>query len=154
VSCNGRCWCILCPFDNFFGHLVYFMAVWYVSPNFGTFLPLLVCCAKKNLANLVKPTSENCPQASTRPRRADHSRLHSARSARLDGLQLNQPEPRQQPRPHRPDRVHRHLREPGVAARAPPHRFLRKPTRCQFNSIVCNFQLFSSVKSCFLFIFV
>jgi hypothetical protein len=32
---------------------VHFLAVWYISPRFGTFLPVLVCCAKKNLATLV-----------------------------------------------------------------------------------------------------
>jgi hypothetical protein len=43
---------ILCPFGLFFcnlvyfGHLVYFMVIWYISP-------LLVCCTKKNLATLL-----------------------------------------------------------------------------------------------------
>jgi hypothetical protein len=29
------------------------MAVWNISPRFGTFLPVLVCCVKKNLATLI-----------------------------------------------------------------------------------------------------
>jgi hypothetical protein len=37
----------------FFGYLVYFMAVWYI---FGLFPPVLVCCAKTNLALLFKIT--------------------------------------------------------------------------------------------------
>jgi hypothetical protein len=29
-SCNGRrCWCILWPFGLFYGHLIYFMDLWY-----------------------------------------------------------------------------------------------------------------------------
>jgi hypothetical protein len=53
-SSNGRCWCILCPFDQFSGHLAYFMAIGYIVPSFGTFLHVLVCCIKKNLATLMK----------------------------------------------------------------------------------------------------
>jgi hypothetical protein len=34
------------PFCIPYGHLVYF-------PSFGTFLPVLVCCTKKNLATLI-----------------------------------------------------------------------------------------------------
>jgi hypothetical protein len=49
---NGRCWYISCPFCQFSGHLAYFMAIWYIFPNFGTFLPVLVCCTTKNLATL------------------------------------------------------------------------------------------------------
>jgi hypothetical protein len=30
VSCNGRCWYILWPFGQFYGHLVNFMAIWYI----------------------------------------------------------------------------------------------------------------------------
>jgi hypothetical protein len=40
----------------FYVHLVnlaYFMAIWYILPRFGTFLPVLVCCIKKNLATPV-----------------------------------------------------------------------------------------------------
>jgi hypothetical protein len=29
--CNGRCWCILCPFGTFYGHLPYFKDIWYIS---------------------------------------------------------------------------------------------------------------------------
>jgi hypothetical protein len=42
------------------GHLVYFMIIWYVLWPFGIFmiiwyiLPVLVRCAKKNLATLVR----------------------------------------------------------------------------------------------------
>jgi hypothetical protein len=39
------CWYILCPFGLFYGHLVYFMVVWYI-------FTVLVCCTKKNLATL------------------------------------------------------------------------------------------------------
>jgi hypothetical protein len=35
----------LWPFCRFYGHLVYFMAIWYI-------FPLLVCYIKKNLATL------------------------------------------------------------------------------------------------------
>jgi hypothetical protein len=49
-SCNGKCWfifwpigctyyiaiwCILRPFDIFYGHLVYFVVVWCIFPRFG-----------------------------------------------------------------------------------------------------------------------
>jgi hypothetical protein len=37
---------ILRPFDIFYDHLVYFVAIWYI------FSPLLVYCTKKNLATL------------------------------------------------------------------------------------------------------
>jgi hypothetical protein len=33
-------------------HLVYFMVLWYILGLFGIFLPILVCCKKKNLATL------------------------------------------------------------------------------------------------------
>jgi hypothetical protein len=39
----------------FYVHLVnsaYFVAIWYIFPGFGTFLPVLVCCTKNNLATL------------------------------------------------------------------------------------------------------
>jgi hypothetical protein len=39
-------WSILKPFGIPCGHLGYFMAIWYISP-------VLVCCAKKNLAALI-----------------------------------------------------------------------------------------------------
>jgi hypothetical protein len=29
-SFNGRCWCILWPFEVFYGHLIHFMAIWYI----------------------------------------------------------------------------------------------------------------------------
>jgi hypothetical protein len=43
---------ILCPFDQFSGHLAYIMAIWYISSHLGTFSPVLVWCTKKNLATL------------------------------------------------------------------------------------------------------
>jgi hypothetical protein len=39
-------WFILRPFWNIYGHLVYFVVIWYI------FFPILVCCTKKNLATL------------------------------------------------------------------------------------------------------
>jgi hypothetical protein len=52
VSCNGRCWYILWPFDQFYGHLVYIMAIWHIFPRFGIFYHVLVFCTQKNLAIL------------------------------------------------------------------------------------------------------
>jgi hypothetical protein len=37
---------------TFNGQLVYFMAFWYILRLFTIYFPFLVCCAKKNLANL------------------------------------------------------------------------------------------------------
>jgi hypothetical protein len=34
--CVGRCWYILLTFGQFSRHLVYFMAIWYSFPLFGT----------------------------------------------------------------------------------------------------------------------
>jgi hypothetical protein len=34
---------------------MYFTAIWYILWLFGTFSPVLVCCTKKDLANLVPP---------------------------------------------------------------------------------------------------
>jgi hypothetical protein len=36
-SCNGKFWNILCPFGLFYGHLKYFMAIWYILRPFGIF---------------------------------------------------------------------------------------------------------------------
>jgi hypothetical protein len=36
----------------FYGHLVYFVAVWNIFWSFSIFSPVLVCCTKKNLATL------------------------------------------------------------------------------------------------------
>jgi hypothetical protein len=33
--CNGRFWSILWPFYLFYGHLVYFIVIWYIFPRFG-----------------------------------------------------------------------------------------------------------------------
>jgi hypothetical protein len=54
-------------FGLFYGHLVYFwpfmyyisVAIWYMLWLFGKSFPVLVCCTKKNLANLV--SSRNLP---------------------------------------------------------------------------------------------
>jgi hypothetical protein len=35
-----------------YGHLGYFITIWYFLCSFGTFLPVLVSCTKKNLATL------------------------------------------------------------------------------------------------------
>jgi hypothetical protein len=40
---------------SIYGHLVYFVALWYILWLFGTFFPVLVSCTKKNLATLVVP---------------------------------------------------------------------------------------------------
>jgi hypothetical protein len=39
--------------DKFYGHLVYFAAIWYILWSSGIFFPVLVCCSKKNLATLL-----------------------------------------------------------------------------------------------------
>jgi hypothetical protein len=52
-SCNRRCWYILRPFGLFYGHLPYFVDIWYISWLFGIYFPILVCCSDKNLATLV-----------------------------------------------------------------------------------------------------
>jgi hypothetical protein len=35
--CNGRCWYILRQLGIFYGHLVYFVAIWYILWPFGIF---------------------------------------------------------------------------------------------------------------------
>jgi hypothetical protein len=50
LVCFVVIWYILWPFGMLCGQLVYFMAIWYVLWTFGIFLPVLVCCTKKNLA--------------------------------------------------------------------------------------------------------
>jgi hypothetical protein len=40
VSCNGRHWYILCMLGLSYGHLVYFMVIWYI-------FPVLVFCTTK-----------------------------------------------------------------------------------------------------------
>jgi hypothetical protein len=62
-SCNGKCWYIICPFGQFYNHLVYFsnmyaVASWYILWSSAIFSPVLVCCTKKNLANLHERTSK------------------------------------------------------------------------------------------------
>jgi hypothetical protein len=43
----------LCPFGIFYGQLGYFMTILVNFCSFGTFFPVLVSCATKNLATLV-----------------------------------------------------------------------------------------------------
>jgi hypothetical protein len=40
------------PFGIFYGHLGYFMVIWYILCSFGTFFRVLVTCTEKNLATL------------------------------------------------------------------------------------------------------
>jgi hypothetical protein len=42
----------LWPFCLFYGHFVYFMAIWYISLSLGIFSPVLECLTEKNLATL------------------------------------------------------------------------------------------------------
>jgi hypothetical protein len=44
---------ILWPFGIFYGHLGYFMTIWYILCSFGTFVPVLVSWTNKNLATLL-----------------------------------------------------------------------------------------------------
>jgi hypothetical protein len=37
-SCNGRCWYMLWPFGIFFGHLVYFLVIWFIFWSFGMYI--------------------------------------------------------------------------------------------------------------------
>jgi hypothetical protein len=46
-------WSLLLPLEIFYGHLVYFMVIWYIFPRF-------VFCTKKNLATLVIIFNELC----------------------------------------------------------------------------------------------
>jgi hypothetical protein len=47
-------WEYFWPFGTCFGHLVYFMVICYIVWLFGTFSPVLVCCAMKNLATMLR----------------------------------------------------------------------------------------------------
>jgi hypothetical protein len=38
----------------YFNFMGYFMTIWYILCSLGTFFPVLVSCAKKNLATLVE----------------------------------------------------------------------------------------------------
>jgi hypothetical protein len=49
---NKKCWHILRPFGLIYGHLVYYVAVWYSLRSFDIFSPILECLTKKNLATL------------------------------------------------------------------------------------------------------
>jgi hypothetical protein len=49
-SWNGRCWFMLWPFGMFYGHLVYFMAIWYmylISGNLEYFPPFWYIVPRK-----------------------------------------------------------------------------------------------------------
>jgi hypothetical protein len=63
--CNGRCLYIICLFGLFWGHFVYFGAIWYISWPFGTFSPVLVCCTNKNLATPPWRRTENSLKAAS-----------------------------------------------------------------------------------------
>jgi hypothetical protein len=57
-----RCCYIQWPFGLFYCHLIYFVVIWYNSWLFGTFFPILVCYAKKNLATLIMAQALALPQ--------------------------------------------------------------------------------------------
>jgi hypothetical protein len=46
-------------FGLLYGHLVYFVTIWYIVWLFGTFYPFFVRCTKTNLATLASDGSEN-----------------------------------------------------------------------------------------------
>jgi hypothetical protein len=46
-------------FKSIYGHLGYFMTIRYILCSFGTFLPVLVSCTKKNLATLLCSQTES-----------------------------------------------------------------------------------------------
>jgi hypothetical protein len=49
---DGKVWCLSWPFGFLSAILVCFMAIWYFCGHLGKVSPILVCCAKKNLATL------------------------------------------------------------------------------------------------------
>jgi hypothetical protein len=49
---------IVWPLGIFYGHLGYFMTIWYILCSCGTFFPVLVSRTKKNLATLVAMSSD------------------------------------------------------------------------------------------------
>jgi hypothetical protein len=49
-----RHFCILWSFGIFGGHLVYFVVIWNILWPFDIYFPILVYCAKKNLATLLR----------------------------------------------------------------------------------------------------
>jgi hypothetical protein len=58
--CNGRyLYVFLWQSGVFYGHMVYFVAIWYILCVFGTFFPVLVCCDKNNLAIRVQWTKQS-----------------------------------------------------------------------------------------------
>jgi hypothetical protein len=44
------------------------MAIWYIFHRFGTFLPVLVCCTKKNLATLLQSQNKRSNEAEAKRR--------------------------------------------------------------------------------------
>jgi hypothetical protein len=52
-SSNGIFWYILLTRNLFYGHFIYFVAIWCILWLFGILFPVLECCTKKNLATLV-----------------------------------------------------------------------------------------------------
>jgi hypothetical protein len=46
-------WYILGSFGTFWGHLVHFGVIWYILGSFGIFFNILLCCTKKNLATQI-----------------------------------------------------------------------------------------------------
>jgi hypothetical protein len=49
-SCHGSCF----VYFIFIYTYIYFMAIWYILWSLVIFLPVLVCCAEKNLATLIQ----------------------------------------------------------------------------------------------------
>jgi hypothetical protein len=43
------------------------MVIWYIFPHFGLFFPILVCCAKKNLATLLRDEKNSLFQGVSYP---------------------------------------------------------------------------------------
>jgi hypothetical protein len=54
---NGSCLYILRPFGQFSGHLVYFMALWYILWSVGIFSPFWYIFPTKNLATMIQSVS-------------------------------------------------------------------------------------------------
>jgi hypothetical protein len=66
---------ILCPFDIFYGYLVYFVVIRYISP-------VLEYCTKKNLTTLV-PICQMPELAEKKPLEQSEERKFSSRVTRL-----------------------------------------------------------------------
>jgi hypothetical protein len=63
----------------FYGHLVYFTAIWHAFWTFGifcgNFFPVLVCCTKKNLATMFQMKPDQWIVAPRRRRKNSRKRL-------------------------------------------------------------------------------